>query len=168
MFNVKRNGSTVEVTQIPHEVPVSIFKDIATQTEANECLIRFFKGNDNYEVIIRHENANMAGTAAWLATEVGMQDEGDTCAKGITCKMTISLNNDDNQNIKHPIEFWKFVKTFADSQIAGIANCVSGGKSLAKLHYNGVALLERQVQLESSHVTARNVALALGFDISQC
>lgn len=70
MFNVKRIGSTVEITQIPHEVSIDVFKEIAAQTEANECLICFSKDSDNYEVIIRHENDHMAGAVAWLVFEV--------------------------------------------------------------------------------------------------
>ncbi|WP_370603746.1 hypothetical protein [Citrobacter braakii] len=66
MFNVKRIGSTVEITQIPCEVSIEVFKDISEQTKANECLICFSRGSDTYEVIIRHENDNMAGAVASL------------------------------------------------------------------------------------------------------
>ena len=69
MFNVKRNGSTVEITEIPASIPFSVFKNIADDTGANECLICFSKDSDNYEVIIRHDNDNMAGAVAWLALE---------------------------------------------------------------------------------------------------
>ncbi|WP_370611698.1 helix-turn-helix domain-containing protein [Citrobacter meridianamericanus] len=77
MFNVKRIGSTVEITQIPREVSIDVFKEIAAQTEANECLICFSKDSDNYEVIIRHDNANMAGAIAWLALETRVPVKGD-------------------------------------------------------------------------------------------
>ncbi|EKC9766522.1 hypothetical protein OQM20_003424 [Salmonella enterica] len=46
-------------------------KYIADETGANECLVAYVKGKDNYEVVIRHDNANMAAAAAWLALEVG-------------------------------------------------------------------------------------------------
>jgi transcriptional regulator with XRE-family HTH domain len=77
MFNVKRIGSTVEITQIPHDVSIDVFKEIAAQTEANECLICFSKDSDNYEVIIRHENDHMAGAVAWLALEAREPVTGD-------------------------------------------------------------------------------------------
>lgn len=77
MFNVKRIGSTVEITQIPHDVSIDVFKEIAAQTEANECLICFSKDTDRYEVIIRHENDNMAGAVAWLALEAREPVTGD-------------------------------------------------------------------------------------------
>ncbi|ECJ2265129.1 hypothetical protein FNH73_21470 [Salmonella enterica subsp. salamae] len=74
MFNVKRIGSTVEITQIPREVSIDVFKKIAAQTEANECLICFSKDTDSYEVIISHDNDNMAGAVAWLVFEVAGGD----------------------------------------------------------------------------------------------
>ncbi|EEI2877952.1 hypothetical protein GZ336_004353 [Salmonella enterica] len=67
MFNVKRNGSSVEITDVPASVPNSVFKDIADETGAGKCLIAYVKGQDNYEVVIRHDNVNMAGAAVWLA-----------------------------------------------------------------------------------------------------
>lgn len=69
MFNVKRNGASVEITDIPQSVPFSVFKNIADETRANECLLCFSRDSDNYEVIIRHENTNMAGAVAWLSLE---------------------------------------------------------------------------------------------------
>ncbi|MCT6990375.1 hypothetical protein [Salmonella enterica] len=47
MFNVKRNGSSVEITDVPASVPNSVFKDIADETGAGECLIAYVKGQDN-------------------------------------------------------------------------------------------------------------------------
>ncbi|EGG3070129.1 hypothetical protein MOR33_004459 [Salmonella enterica] len=70
MFNVKRNGSNVEITDIPQSIPFSVFKNIADETGANECLVAYVKDKDSYEVVIRHDNVNMAGTAAWLVLEI--------------------------------------------------------------------------------------------------
>ncbi|EEM1820103.1 hypothetical protein GKA92_18285 [Salmonella enterica subsp. enterica] len=69
MFNVKRNGSNVEITGIPASISFAAFKSIADETGANECLVTYLKDKDSYEVVIRHDSANMAGTAAWLALE---------------------------------------------------------------------------------------------------
>ncbi|EEJ7180298.1 hypothetical protein RL87_003691 [Salmonella enterica subsp. enterica] len=69
MFNVKRNGASVEITEIPSSIPFSVFKNIADETGANECMIAYAKGKDGYEVVIRHDNVNMAAAAAWLALE---------------------------------------------------------------------------------------------------
>ncbi|EKB5298818.1 hypothetical protein OOO72_003278 [Salmonella enterica] len=69
MFNVKRNGSNVEITDIPTSIPFAVFKSIADETGANECLVAYAKGKDSYEVVIRHDSVNMAGAAAWLALE---------------------------------------------------------------------------------------------------
>ncbi|MEG2567935.1 MAG: hypothetical protein RSA84_17180, partial [Acinetobacter sp.] len=66
------------ITKIPREVSIGVFKEIAAQTEANECLICFSKDGDNYEVIIRHDNANMAGVVAWLALEAREPVTDDT------------------------------------------------------------------------------------------
>ncbi|EGL4350829.1 hypothetical protein IQ454_004927 [Salmonella enterica] len=71
MFNVKRNGASVEITEIPASIPFSVFKNIADETGANECLVAYVKGKDSYEVVIRHDNVNMAATAAWLTLEAG-------------------------------------------------------------------------------------------------
>ncbi|EJR6805994.1 hypothetical protein O0R04_000958 [Salmonella enterica] len=70
MFNVKRNGSNVEITDIPASISLAVFKNIADETGANECLIAYVKGKDSYEVLIRHDSVNMATAAAWLALEV--------------------------------------------------------------------------------------------------
>lgn len=83
MFNVKRNGTTVEITEIPASIPVDVFKRITNETGANECLACFPKGSDSYEVIIRHENDNMAGAVAWLALEVRESVTGDADISGI-------------------------------------------------------------------------------------
>ncbi|EFS9262032.1 hypothetical protein HWQ91_003121 [Salmonella enterica] len=37
MFNVKRNGASVEITDIPQSIPCSVFKNITDDTGANEC-----------------------------------------------------------------------------------------------------------------------------------
>ncbi|HFG9338576.1 TPA: helix-turn-helix domain-containing protein [Salmonella enterica subsp. enterica serovar Adelaide] len=69
MFNVKRNGASVEITDIPQSVPFSVFKNIADETEANECLFAYVKDKNTYEVVIHHDSVNMAGAVAWLALE---------------------------------------------------------------------------------------------------
>lgn len=69
MFNVKRNGASVEITDIPQSIPLSVFKNIADETGANECLVAYVKDKDCYEVVIRHDSVNMAGTVAWMALE---------------------------------------------------------------------------------------------------
>ncbi|EJI2433196.1 helix-turn-helix transcriptional regulator, partial [Salmonella enterica] len=77
MFNIKRNGASVEITEIPSSIPFSVFKNIADETGANECLVAYAKGKDGYEVVIRHNNVNMAAAAAWLASEVCKPVTGD-------------------------------------------------------------------------------------------
>ncbi|ELQ4284977.1 helix-turn-helix transcriptional regulator [Salmonella enterica] len=77
MFNVKRNGSNVEITDIPTSIPFAVFKSIADETGANECLVAYAKGKDSYEVVIRHDNINMAAAAAWLALESREPVTGD-------------------------------------------------------------------------------------------
>ncbi len=69
MFNVKRNGASVEITDIPQSIPFSVFKNIADETGAVETLICYFKNKTEYEVIIQHSDENMAGTVAWMALE---------------------------------------------------------------------------------------------------
>ncbi|EDU7782775.1 hypothetical protein CIE15_000249 [Salmonella enterica subsp. enterica serovar Oranienburg] len=69
MFNVKRNGASVEITDIPQSIPFSVFKDIADETGANECLVAYVKDKDCYEVVIRHDSVNMAAAVAWLVLE---------------------------------------------------------------------------------------------------
>ncbi|ECE2591906.1 hypothetical protein HZW02_002882 [Salmonella enterica] len=69
MFSIKRNGASVEITEIPSSIPFSVFKNIADETGANECMIAYAKGKDGYEVVIRHDNVNMASAVAWLALE---------------------------------------------------------------------------------------------------
>ncbi|EBY9283242.1 TPA: hypothetical protein N3G98_000939 [Salmonella enterica subsp. enterica serovar Denver] len=69
MFNVKRNSTTVEITGVPATIPVDVFKRIANEAGANECLVCFSKDSDSYEVIIRCENDHMAATVSWLAFE---------------------------------------------------------------------------------------------------
>ncbi|EJD9018559.1 helix-turn-helix transcriptional regulator, partial [Salmonella enterica subsp. enterica serovar Newport] len=69
MFNVKRNGASVEITEIPASIPFSVFKNIADETGATETLACYFKDKTEYEVIIQHTNENMAGTVAWMALE---------------------------------------------------------------------------------------------------
>ncbi|EJS3783899.1 helix-turn-helix domain-containing protein [Salmonella enterica] len=70
MFNVKRNGASVEITDIPQNIPFSVFKSIADEAGANECLVAYVKDKDCYEVVIRHDSVNMAAAAAWLVLEV--------------------------------------------------------------------------------------------------
>lgn len=70
MFNVKRNGASVEITEIPASIPFSVFKSIADETGATECLICFHKGKEDYEVIIQQTSENMAATVGWMAKEV--------------------------------------------------------------------------------------------------
>ncbi|ECY5867474.1 helix-turn-helix domain-containing protein [Salmonella enterica subsp. diarizonae] len=77
MFNVKRNGASVEITDIPQSIPFSVFKDIADETGANECLVAYVKDKDSYEVVIRHDSVNMAGAAAWLALEASEPEAED-------------------------------------------------------------------------------------------
>ncbi|EBT1023432.1 helix-turn-helix domain-containing protein [Salmonella enterica] len=77
MFNVKRNGSNVEITDIPTSIPFTVFKNIADETGANECLVAYAKGKDSYEVVIWHDSVNMAGAAAWLALESREPVTGD-------------------------------------------------------------------------------------------
>lgn len=77
MFNVKRNGASVEITDIPQSIPFSVFKNIADETGANECLVAYVKDKDCYEVVIRHDSVNMAGAAAWLALESREPITGD-------------------------------------------------------------------------------------------
>ncbi|EBQ9479729.1 hypothetical protein DL079_22760, partial [Salmonella enterica subsp. enterica serovar Kokomlemle] len=67
MFNVKRNDSNVEITDIPQSIPFSVFKNIADETGADETLVAYAKGKDNYEVVIRHDSVTMAAEAAWMA-----------------------------------------------------------------------------------------------------
>lgn len=74
MFNVKRNGASVEITDIPQSIPYSVFKDIADKTEATETLVAYVKDKDCYKVVIRHDSVNMAGSAAWLALEARESD----------------------------------------------------------------------------------------------
>ncbi|HAF2212617.1 TPA: helix-turn-helix transcriptional regulator [Salmonella enterica] len=69
MFNVKRNGASVEITEIPASIPFSVFKNIADDTGATETLVCYFKDKTEYEVIIQQTNENMAGMVAWLALE---------------------------------------------------------------------------------------------------
>lgn len=76
MFNVKRNGASVEITDIPQSIPFSVFKNIADETGATETLICYFKDKSEYEVIIQHANENMAGNVAWLALEASKQESG--------------------------------------------------------------------------------------------
>lgn len=78
MFNVKRNGASVEITDIPQSIPLSVFKNIADETGAVETLICYFKDKTEYEVIIQHTNENMAGTVAWLALEAREQEVGNS------------------------------------------------------------------------------------------
>ncbi|EPC5167372.1 hypothetical protein NEE60_004095 [Salmonella enterica] len=81
MFNVKRNGASVEITEIPVSIPFSVFKNIADETGANECLVCFSKAKDNYEVVIRHDSVNMAGAVAWLALEASKKEKHEISIK---------------------------------------------------------------------------------------
>ncbi|MGG6028855.1 hypothetical protein [Salmonella enterica] len=75
MFNVKRNGASVEITDIPQSIPFSVFKDIADKTGGTETLVAYVKDKDCYEVVIRHDSVNMAGYVAWLAIETEQEYE---------------------------------------------------------------------------------------------
>ncbi|EDY2187960.1 hypothetical protein GTE46_004675 [Salmonella enterica subsp. enterica] len=66
MFNVKRNGASVEITEIPASIPFSVFKNIADETGATETLVCYFKDKTEYEVIIQQTSENMAGAVEWL------------------------------------------------------------------------------------------------------
>lgn len=81
MFNVKRNGASVEITDIPQSIPFSAFKNIADETGANECLVCFSKAKENYEVVIRHDSVNMAGVVAWLALEASKKEKHEISIK---------------------------------------------------------------------------------------
>ncbi|ECZ8127312.1 hypothetical protein F8606_19950 [Salmonella enterica] len=81
MFKVKRNGASVEITEIPVSIPFSVFKNIADETGANECLVYFSKAKDNYEVVIRHDSVNMAGAVAWLALEASKKEKHEISIK---------------------------------------------------------------------------------------
>ncbi|EHC5870114.1 hypothetical protein JR782_000830 [Salmonella enterica subsp. enterica serovar Eastbourne] len=84
MFNVKRNGASVEITEIPASIPFSVFKNIADETGATEMLVCYFKDKTEYEVIIQHTNENMAGAVAWLALEARepLADDADISTIG--------------------------------------------------------------------------------------
>lgn len=97
MFKVKRNGASVEITDIPQSIPFSVFKSIADETGANECLVAYVKDKDNYEVVIRHDSVNMAGTVAWMALEASEQEAGaeeieNWCSKP---KVLVVIGNDE-------------------------------------------------------------------------
>ncbi|ECP4668588.1 hypothetical protein [Salmonella enterica] len=81
MFNVKRNGASVEITDIPQNIPFSVFKNIAEETGAVETLICYFKDKTEYEVIIQHTNENMAGTVAWIVLEVSEEEKNKISSK---------------------------------------------------------------------------------------
>lgn len=83
MFNVKRNGASVEITEIPVSIPFSVFKNIADETGANECLVAYVKDKDCYEVVIRHDSVNMAGTVAWMTLEASEQENDIEKIKGL-------------------------------------------------------------------------------------
>ncbi|EEO3564760.1 hypothetical protein DEI68_07925 [Salmonella enterica subsp. enterica serovar Poona] len=81
MFNVKRNGTSVEITDIPQSIPFGVFKNIADETGANECLVAYVKEKDNYEVVVRHDNVNMAGAFAWLVLEASKKEKHEISIK---------------------------------------------------------------------------------------
>ncbi|EAQ6131822.1 hypothetical protein AXA88_24360 [Salmonella enterica] len=81
MFNVKRNGASVEITDIPQSIQFSVFKNIADETGANECLVCFPKAKGNYEVVIRHDSVNIAGAAAWLVLEASKKEKHEISIK---------------------------------------------------------------------------------------
>lgn len=70
MFNVKRNGASVEITEIPASIPFGVFKYIADETGATETLVCYFKDKTEYEVIIQQTSENMAATVGWMAKEI--------------------------------------------------------------------------------------------------
>ncbi|EOF5838372.1 hypothetical protein ACK1YQ_002130 [Salmonella enterica] len=81
MFNVKRNGASVEITEIPASIPFSVFKSIADETGAVEMLICYFKDKTEYEVIIQHTNENMAGAVVWLVLEASEEEKKKISSK---------------------------------------------------------------------------------------
>ncbi|HAK8203892.1 TPA: hypothetical protein H2W01_003499 [Salmonella enterica] len=81
MFNVKRNGASVEITDIPQSVPFSVFKNIADETGANECLVDYVKDKDCYKVVIRHDSVNMAAAVAWLVLEASKKEKHEISIK---------------------------------------------------------------------------------------
>ncbi|HAK6118030.1 TPA: hypothetical protein H2R31_003084 [Salmonella enterica] len=74
-FNVKRNGASVEITDIPQSIPFSVFKNIADETGDDECLVAYVKDKDCYEVVIRHDSVNMAAAVAWLVLEASKKEK---------------------------------------------------------------------------------------------
>ncbi|EDS7588405.1 hypothetical protein AAQ05_003773 [Salmonella enterica subsp. diarizonae] len=83
MFNVKRNGASVEITDIPQSIPFSVFKNSADETGADETLVAYVKEKDNYEVVIRHDSVNMAAATAWSALEAREQENDIEEIKGL-------------------------------------------------------------------------------------
>lgn len=77
MFNVKRNGASVEITDIPQSIPFSVFKDIADDTGATEILVCYFKGKTEYEVTIQQTNENMAFAVEWLVLKAREPEVAD-------------------------------------------------------------------------------------------
>ncbi|ECI4643455.1 helix-turn-helix domain-containing protein [Salmonella enterica subsp. enterica serovar Ball] len=77
MFNVKRNGTNVEITNIPLNIPASVFKDIAGETGADGYLVVHQVSEDSYKVVIYHNSENMASTVAWMALEASEPEADD-------------------------------------------------------------------------------------------
>lgn len=101
MFNVKRNGASVEITEIPASIPFGVFKNIADETGAIECLICFHKGKEDYEVIIQQTNENMAATVARLASgEKEKLSKVNTNAE----KLSLDMIPPENKNIDAEIK----------------------------------------------------------------
>ncbi|EEH4116399.1 hypothetical protein G7563_002187 [Salmonella enterica subsp. enterica] len=81
MFNVKRNGASVEITDIPQSILFSVFKDIADKTGATETMVAYVKDKDCYEVVIRHDSVDMAGAVAWLVLEASKKEKHEISIK---------------------------------------------------------------------------------------
>ncbi|AXC66230.1 hypothetical protein DOE63_12085 [Salmonella enterica subsp. diarizonae serovar 59:z10:-] len=89
MFNVKRNGASVEITDIPQSIPFSVFKDIADKTGATETLVCYFKDKSEYEVTIQQTNENMAGTVAWLVLQAREPEAEDVDISAIGKRIAV-------------------------------------------------------------------------------
>ncbi|HFW3290130.1 TPA: hypothetical protein ACIBGH_004395, partial [Salmonella enterica subsp. enterica serovar Poona] len=61
--------------------PFSVFKNIADETGANECLVDYVKDKDCYKVVIRHDSVNMAAAVAWLVLEASKKEKHEISIK---------------------------------------------------------------------------------------
>ncbi|EJZ7018025.1 hypothetical protein OIP52_000719 [Salmonella enterica] len=101
MFNVKRNGLTVDITNIPSTVPVGVFKNIADETGATGCLSSGAINRGTYTVSIPHTDEHMASAVAWLALE-----EKEKLSKVNTNaeKLSLDMIPPENKNINSEIK----------------------------------------------------------------